>query len=268
MLKNHNNVPKNVANTILSIVIIVVSFTMVLFKSDAHYKVDDALSQKDTAMIARTQVQSVAKAMNSSSIDIPGITSSSSSVADGTPEENKKFIWDYLTTHGFADEDAAAVMGSIQIETGGYFKGHSIEGYYIQGFSSWDHDASDYEACNNYCTNFLFRKTSCNTPHYLDNGKYLEGIGVAQWTGARHRKLVEFAREKNMAWDSLELQCMFILNEISNDPYYKRGYENVKNASTVEAKADKWRTWYEGSAGHGNATAMTNARAIYNQFHD
>ena len=270
-----NKLPSKIANIVLIVVIISVSFITVLFKSDTHLKVSDVLSQKDTALMRSTQVQSVTKSLSvntTSTASVPGLSNPGSGSMDGTPEENKKFIWDYLTSHGLSEIQAAAALGSMQVETGGKFKGHTIEGDFLQSFPPWDHDAADYAKCNDYCVNFLFpRNHKLNKPGYLYKGKYLEGIGIAQWTRDRHVKLVEFAAKNNSTWDNLELQCMMVIHEVVKGNYKATVYNRTVNASSVEDAAFNWRKYYE-AGGHRNSfpgknECQVNARAIYNQFH-
>lgn len=270
-----NKLPSKIANIVLIVVIISVSFITVLFKSDTHLKVSDVLSQKDTALMRNTQVQSVTKSLSSSTqsstASVPGLSKPGSGSMDGTPEENKKFIWDYLTSHGLSEIQAAAALGSMQVETGGKFKGHTMEGCHLSSFPSWDHDASDYAKCNDYCLNYLFPRCSCWKPGYLYKGQYLEGIGIAQWTADRHAKLVEFAAKNNSTWDNLELQCMMVIHEVVKGNYKASVYNRTVNASSVEEAAFNWRKYYE-AGGHkdifpGKNECQVNARAIYKQFH-
>ena len=68
--------PSKIANIVLIVVIISVSFITVLFKSDPHFKVSDALSQKDAALMKNTQVQSVIKSLGTSNTNtsVPGLS--------------------------------------------------------------------------------------------------------------------------------------------------------------------------------------------------
>lgn len=68
--------PSKIANIVLIVVIISVSFITVLFKSDTHLKVSDVLSQKDTALMRNTQVQSVIKSLGTSNTNasVPGLS--------------------------------------------------------------------------------------------------------------------------------------------------------------------------------------------------
>lgn len=189
MLKNHNNVPKNAANTILSIVIIVVSFTMVLFKSDAHYKVDDALSQKDTAMIARTQVQSVAKAMNSEDINIPGITGLTSSEAD--PEVERILA----SNPNYADKaHILATVYGMCIGTYGYkltvgIMGH-VQGEGSPGLVQYGHTIPNWNGSGSETSSAshqLYITTQANVNAMRacsDNPSNQHGFGMCQWTYA------------------------------------------------------------------------------------
>ena len=271
-----NKLPSKVANIVLIVVIISVSFITVLFKSDVHLKVSDALSKKDAALMKNTQVQSVTKSLGqpatSTNTSVPGLSNPGSGAMDGTPEENKKFIWDYLTSHGLSEMQAAAALGSMQVETGGKFKGHTIEGDFLQSFPPWDHDAADYAKCDAYCLNFLFPRNSSLKPNrYLHKGQHLEGIGIAQWTAGRHAKLIEFAAKNNSTWDNLELQCMMVIHEVLKGAYRSTVYNKTVNASSVEEAAFNWRKYYEagGSSNsfYGKDACMANAKAIYNQLH-
>ena len=128
-------------------------------------------------------------------------------------------IWTYLKRKGISEEGAAALMGCWQAESGNH--PNRIEGDYMSSFPGFDAVASSQTTMDNYVENILWPATeknvSINRAAYKGNDGHLyPGFGLAQWTGKRAEKLLNYAKSKGLDWKSLGCQLDFAMSELSS----------------------------------------------------
>ena len=193
----------------------------------------------------------------------------------GTEEEQ---IFDYLRMHyGMSDAGAAGVMGVFQNE--GRNHAATLEGIYS---NDRDDEAKGYKttkALNEYSLNSLFPMyarsgVSISKAGYNSDGEYLPGIGMAQWTGARTRGLINYAKNRGKEWYDLQTQLDYIGEEKSG---YGSLFELLKSAKDPSAAADAWMTQFEAGCSGTNPAASwlsgsqisarrTSAKDFYNKY--
>lgn len=191
--------------------------------------------------------------------------SSLSATLSGNYGDGAEGLWKYFKQLGYSDNAIAGILGCWTEESS--CKTARMEGDYLQAFKDaggYDALVNDRNAMDAY-TNKLFsmyaaKGISINRGGYKANdGHYYPGIGVAQWTGERARKLLEFAKSKGLDWKSPEAQLAFFDQEIQN------GYAGVKPklqaASTPEEATQIFESGYEGST-YGLSKRQQNAKAL------
>ena len=188
----------------------------------------------------------------------------------GNSEKEK--IYNYLVNHfGMSEAGAAGVMGVLSnegmLEPEPYAA--QMEGIFGNNKAEMSKKYSTLEAMNDYTVNTLFPNyerngVGINKGGYLSDGKYLPGIGLAQWTGPRARALYDFAKSKGMNWYDLQAQLDFMEAEKSSTFSSLMTMLGSKTISPKQA-ADAWMTQYEAGASGTNpydswlsATQITN----------
>lgn len=188
--------------------------------------------------------------------------------------DQSKEIYNYLIKQGFTKEAASGIMGCWQNESGN--RSNIVEGYYLKGYPGFNQVMSSNAAMNNYVKNILFpayKKSgiSIRQSGYLGTDKnYYPGIGLAQWTGPRAQKLVNWAKANNYDVTKLNTQLKYFEDEIK-----QRGTKSVLNAATTpEDGARLALDNYEMYSGFSNTSTgasqlskrKASARQIYNKF--
>ena len=99
----------------------------------------------------------------------------------GRGQDNAAHIWDYLTGKGVGSISTAGIMGNMQAES---------------GFDPTVHEGG----------------TEHSNEVNLDSDS---GYGLCQWSKSRKKDLANFAKSQNKSSGDLELQCDFMLSELS-----------------------------------------------------
>lgn len=99
----------------------------------------------------------------------------------GRGQDNAAHIWDYLTGKGVGSISTAGIMGNMQAES---------------GFDPTVHEGG----------------TEHSNEVNLDSDA---GYGLCQWSKSRKQDLANFAKSQNKSSGDLELQCDFMLSELS-----------------------------------------------------
>ena len=181
-------------------------------------------------------------------------------------------IWDYLIRQGYTKEAASGIMGCWQNESGN--RSDIIEGYYLDGYPGFQKVLSSNSELNKFTQNVLFpaykrSNISISEKGYLGtDGNYYPGIGLAQWTGPRGQKLLNWTQQSGLDWREQNAQLKYFEDEIA-----QRGIKDALNAaSTPEEGAHLALDKYEMYDGYGNSAPSalkdrtTAARTIYNKF--
>lgn len=190
-----------------------------------------------------TGASSTSSVSSSESSDGETATSGSSN-STTTDSENKREIWNYLTTKaGYNKFAASGIMGCWESESGN--NSARLEGDYTSAFKknwSFEKALASNDSLNRYTTGTLFPIYANNNPPidinengYLGtDGNYYPGIGLAQWTGPRGYNLFKYAKDNNQDWRDLSAQLNFFKKE-SDD----RNLESIMNSSTSPEDAAK-----------------------------
>jgi len=186
--------------------------------------------------------------------------------------ENTNMIWKFLHDQGLTDAAAAGYMGCWQEES--YNTPNRIEGDYLKQFPGADVVMKDDKSLNDYTKNILFpalakSDIAVNQSAYLGgNGNYYPGLGLAQWTGPRAYKLMQFAAEQGKDWRELKTQLEFFATEMNS-----RGLKDIVNSAVDPAEAaHKVLDNYEMRPGFGEShpdwleKRQRHANAYYNLY--
>lgn len=201
------------------------------------------------------------------------------SAANLTGSNEKEKIWNFLIQNGMTPMAAAGMMGCWESETGN--RAARIEGDYLKSiFPGWE-NLKTYEQLNDYTVNKLFPKYKggISKAGYMDkkSGMYLPGLGLAQWTGPRAARLMEYAKSKGGNWQDLPMQLEYFLN--GEGEFLSRSglKESLNSAGSPEDAATIFLDGFEMSKGFStkndkgrkyNAERRANALAIYNMYKD
>lgn len=136
--------------------------------------------------------------------------SSSGGAPAAVTGENAKDIWNYLTgPAGYGKEDAAAIMGNMEAESG-------LNPRTLQGGGESDQVPVDGET----------------------------GYGLAQWTYiTRQQNLANYASQKGKPGGDLGVQLEFFDKEAKES--YGAAIDHMKAAGSLDAKTETWMDEYE-----------------------
>lgn len=152
-------------------------------------------------------------------------------------------IWNFLITKGLSPQQAAGVMGNIQVETAG----------------TYDPGIEEFEA-NIYGT---------------------KGYGIAQWTGSRRDALVAAAAAASVPVNDLAFQLEFMYQEsntrkvsatVAAQGYGVRGeneWETLKQQASILDAVVFWHNNFEVSSQSPSAVISSRgsaAQAVYNLY--
>ena len=139
-------------------------------------------------------------------------------------------IWGFLKSKGLSDEAAAGVMGNWQRESS--LNPRTVEGHYLSSYPGDEAVFASTDALNDWTVNGLFPAyarsgVSINKSGYqVSNGQYWPGFGLAQWTGPRAEQVINYAKNNNMDWGTLEAQLSFF-----NQEFDSRALKDKMNAA-------------------------------------
>lgn len=198
-----------------------------------------------------------------------------------TGGSEKEQIYNYLiNTIGLSEKGAAGVMGVFQEESTN--TAGTLEGNYAFDANTVKSATKSNASLNSYSTDKLFPMYA-NSGVGIDknaykgtDGNYYPGFGLAQWTGPRGKKIMDFAKSKGTNWEDLVTQLMFIKEELSGD--YSGLVKSITDPATPEDAADAWMTQYEAGGSGTNpfntwlssgqiSARRTNASKLYSELH-
>lgn len=132
-------------------------------------------------------------------------------------KDNKQKIWNYLKSIGLTDYAASGVMGCWESEC--HNNPNTVEGFYLKSYPGDSVVLASRQSLSDYTQNILFpaydrSKISINKNAYKGaDGYYYPGFGLAQWTGPRTYRLIQYAESIRMRWQELEAQLSFFKTE-------------------------------------------------------
>lgn len=142
-------------------------------------------------------------------------------------------IWNFLLGEGFTKEAAAGIMGCWEKESAN--KASTIEGYYLKGFPGYESVMNSRAVMNNYVRNVLWPALNgkYNPAGYEGgDGNLYPGIGLAQWTGPRGLKLLNYTKSAGQDWKQTGAQLNYFMKEIND-----RGIKSILNGASSPEKA-------------------------------
>lgn len=157
-------------------------------------------------------------------------------------------IYMYFKGIGFSDEGISGVLGVWDCESN--IDPTLMEGGYMDSFKALIPQTTTNEGLNMYTKKLLnYYATYC--PHlgidedgYIFDGNYYPGIGLAQWTGIRSKRLFDFAKEKGSTWQDVNVQIEYLDGELTK--YYSEVKTKLENCSTPEEAAYIFAVEFEG----------------------
>ena len=221
----------------------------------------------------------IAGSSNVGTIDLNGTAGNGTESASEitlTGSSMKEQVWKYLRNIGFKPHAAAGVMGNWQDESNVNPK--RIEADYVKSFPGYGmiNSASDIDS---YTRNFLFPLYDRDGLRYSSNGyrgtdgRYYPGIGLAQWTGPRAQKMIDYMTANNLGIWNLPSQLSFFNNELNTN--YRSVIEKLNAQASPAAAAAKFLDTYEMydgfAAKNQDRFAIprgNNAESFYQQFKD
>ena len=162
-------------------------------------------------------------------------------------------IWGYLGSKGLNEYARAGLMGCWASESN--LNPDTLEGNYklkenandVMGSSS-SSDAYAQRLFDLYARNGI----SINKSAYMgEDGHYYPGYGLAQWTGPRQYKLMQFAKGNNVDHRTLGGQLDYFWSEYGNRPKLQ---SSLESANSVEAGTIAALDHYEMSDGWHNSS--------------
>jgi len=114
-------------------------------------------------------------------------------------DSNEKIIWNYFKDKGLSDQAAAGIMGNLFAESG--LVPNNLQNSFNKSLNMTDEEYTE--------------KINSGSYKNFENDK--AGYGLAQWTyGPRKRKLLEYAKSKNVSIDDLIMQLDFLCEEMKS----------------------------------------------------
>lgn len=178
---------------------------------------------------------------------------------------DQKGLWDYLRNY-YSEAAVSGIMGAWGEETGN--RADRLEGDYLLK-PDFNATLASNEALDDYTVNKLFpmydrNNLSINKSAYKYGDHYYPGIGLAQWTGERGQKLLDFSKSKGQDWRSYQTQLDYFKHEM--DTKYDPNGE-FKKQTDPKAAAEWFARHYEGNTKTSYFEARKKrASEIYDQF--
>ena len=202
---------------------------------------------------------------NSSATNANGIISNGNGQFSSTGDTVKD-LWNYLISNGYTKYAAAGILGPWQSESN--INPKRVEGDYMSGFPGYDEIATNAEARNAWSSK-IWANTSIQTNHdayRADDGNYYPGFGLAQWTGPRGKRLLDFANSNNGKWYDPGIQIKFFNDEMGGS--YKKVKEDINAASSVDDATYLFTKYYEGNPDSVMSEYLPPRRKAANEIYE
>lgn len=164
---------------------------------------------------------------------------SASNVKQYDQTESANIIYEYLRKMGLTPMGASGIMGCWDNES--HNRSDIIEGYYMgssNGYPGFNKVLESNATLNDYTKNVLFPYYRRQNIGYDEGGyvasdkNYYPGLGLAQWTGERGMKLLQYATSTGQDWRNLETQLNFFKKEATD-----RGLIDMLNSAATPSLA-------------------------------
>lgn len=155
--------------------------------------------------------------------------------------QDKKDIWGYLLDAIGNQNGVAGLMGNLYNES--LLRSNNMENSYE---SKLGYNDESYTFAVDAGTYADFATDHC-------------GYGLAQWTSSdRKAKLLSFAKSKGVSIGNCEMQCEFLVKELSEN--FKRCFDILKSAGSIKEASDAVCTIYERPANQSEAALARRAK--------
>ena len=192
--------------------------------------------------------------------------------------ESKNKIWKYLRRKGLSEYATAGAMGCWEAESSN--KADRVEGDYLKSYPGSSTVLASKKSIDNYTQNKLFKIYANNNPPININkdgykgsdGYYYPGIGLAQWTGPRAQKLIDYGTQTGQNFRDVNTQLNYFWSEFQNRTGLK---DKLNSATNPQDAATTFLDGFEMSAGWHNScdtgrkqntARRANAQSIYNSY--
>ena len=197
------------------------------------------------------------------------------SVTKMSATESKTAIWKYMKAKGLTDYAISGAMGCWQSESGN--KADRVEGDYLRSYPGSATVLASRKSISDYTSGKLFNayansNISINKNAYKGtDGYYYPGIGLAQWTGPRAEKLINYGEQSGKNFRNLDTQLDFFWSEFQN----RSGLKDKMNSATSPQDAttkfldgfEMYEGWHNTSTGKKqNKERQGYAQSIYNTY--
>lgn len=197
------------------------------------------------------------------------------SVTKMSATESKTAIWKYMKAKGLTDYAISGAMGCWQSESGN--KADRVEGDYLRSYPGSATVLASRKSISDYTSGKLFNayansNISINKNAYKGtDGYYYPGIGLAQWTGPRAEKLINYGEQSGKNFRNLDTQLDFFWSEFQN----RAGLKDKLNSATSPQDAttkfldgfEMYDGWHNTSTGKKqNKERQGYAQSIYNTY--
>lgn len=197
------------------------------------------------------------------------------SVTKMSATESKTAIWKYMKNKGLTDYAISGAMGCWQAESGN--KADRVEGDYLKSYPGSATVLASRKSISDYTSGKLFNayansNISINKNAYKGtDGYYYPGIGLAQWTGPRAEKLINYGEQSGKNFRNLDTQLDFFWSEFQN----RSGLKDKMNSATSPQDAttkfldgfEMYDGWHNTSTGKKqNRERQGYAQSIYNTY--
>lgn len=197
------------------------------------------------------------------------------SVTKLSATESKSTIWKYMKNKGLSDYAISGAMGCWQAESRN--TADRVEGDYLKSYPGSAAVLASRKSISDYTSGKLFNayansNISINKNAYKGtDGYYYPGIGLAQWTGPRAEKLINYGEQSGKNFRDLNTQLDFFWSEFQN----RSGLKDKMNSATSPQDAttkfldgfEMYDGWHNTSTGKKqNKERQGYAQSIYNTY--
>lgn len=154
-------------------------------------------------------------------------------------DQNIFKVWSVLKSLGMTDVQACSFLGVMYAE--GNVTPYTVEGDYrcakhygmkrSPEFAEWFTENS--KAYVDYMVVKVYNKKGINLKAYYSGDKGACGIGICQWTGGRTWNLINYAKDHNVKWYTMETQLTYLLDKKTKDGAW---------ADKIHKYVDKYKT--------------------------
>lgn len=210
-------------------------------------------SREQASSVAQSPIENTTR--SSVTLKDGSAISSNAMASNGSSEENNAAIvaspkheelFNQLKARGYSDYAASGIMGAWEEES--HNNANTLEGDYflhpdIKDVTSTPIKFSEY-AEKRLFPGLAKSNISINKDAYKgEDGKYYPGLGLAQWTGPRSKKLLDIARSKGKSWTDHSVQMDYFDSEMEGKSEI---YDTLNRKDSPSSAAEYFTRQFEG----------------------